>query len=249
MPHSSKISSYAQEKTGLTFCDNQMFHKGLPVTSCSLEQGLQQLIDWLAVRKQALLIAHNCHLFDSYRLLWQCQCSGIAITQFNEAVTGLANTLPYFYRLYPEIANHQLSAINNYLLKVDFNAHNASADVDILQKLCTCNQLSNMHDFTFTVDSVMQCLVHYRTDTADAADENLLSLSVLVDNKVLGKAMAEKVAKSGLKLEHLQLAYRQQGHDGVANLLSEHDTRGCLRMTRSKEVASKLVRFFGVAEK
>jgi hypothetical protein len=69
---------------------------------------------------------------------------------------------------------------------------------------------------------------------------------VLVDKKALGKAMAEKVAKSGLKLEHLQLAYRRQGHDGIVNLLSERDTHGCLHMTVSKAVVSKLVCFFSV---
>jgi hypothetical protein len=101
-----------------------------------------------------------------------------------------------------------------------------------------CSQLKDIHDFTFTVDAVMQCLVR-----DDAADENLPSLSVLVDKNVLGEAMADKVAKSGLKLEHLQLAYLRQGRDGVANLLFERDSHGCLRVTRSKPIVSKLVNF------
>ncbi len=58
--------------------------------------------------------------------------------------------------------------------------------------------------------------------------KNVTSLNELIQKKVLGKAMAEKVARSGLRLEHLQLAYRRQGHDGVANLLAERDSRGSL---------------------
>jgi hypothetical protein len=162
---SNKNTRYAQEKTGQSFHDHQMFYKGFPVASCSLRKGLQQFIDWLAVRKPVVLIAHSCRVFDSYRLLRQCQCSGIAITQLKEAVIGFADTLPYFRRLYPEIANHQLSAPSDYLLTVAFDAHNAA--IDVLRRLCDCSHLEDIHDFTFTVDAVMQSLIRH-----DAAVEN-----------------------------------------------------------------------------
>jgi hypothetical protein len=78
--------------------------------------------------------------------------------------------------LYPEIANHQLSTLGDYLLKAAFDARNATADVDVLRRLCDCRKLKDIHAFTSTVDAVMKSLVR-----DDAAYDNLPSLSILID--------------------------------------------------------------------
>ena len=63
------------------------------------------------------------------------------------------------------------------------------------------------------------------------------TLNGLVDNKVLSKAMASKVAKSDLALSHLLLAHRRDPCGGISALFSEKVANG-RRVIESKKITS-----------
>ncbi len=56
----------------------------------------------------------------------------------------------------------------------------------------------------------------------------------------LSKAMAMKIAASGLNMQHLQAGYKR---GGLKNVLSEDAGDGC-RVTKSKKVVEKLDGWF-----
>ena len=141
----------------------------------------------------------------------------------------------YFRKLYPEMPNHKLGTVIDHLLDGVYDAHNAIADVGMLQQCCCKDKSNIMYQYSFPLSDVEQQL---RQDAT--ASECMPSLDILVEEKVLGKAMAGKAAKSGLNLHHLKLAFRRQGKEDIMNLLSERDSSGCLRVTQSKNIIDKL---------
>ena len=69
-PANQEISTFAQEITGLHFDrrTGTLYHNGVEVESVQLENALDQFLEWLQTHKPEILMAHNCKVFDSYRL-------------------------------------------------------------------------------------------------------------------------------------------------------------------------------------
>ena len=96
-------------------------------------------------------------------------------------------------------------------------AHNALADVHMLQKLSSkfvSKDCILKHSFT------LSWLEEYY-DFLEKNRENLSSLQPLIQAKVITKGMAEKVAASGLAIANLQLAFQRGAADGISNVLME----------------------------
>ena len=55
--------------------------------------------------------------------------------------------------------------------------------------------------------------------------------------------MSEKIAKSGLCYQHLQLAYEGNGEDGIQALFSER-FNGSVRIRKSKKIVSTVAQDF-----
>ena len=56
--------------------------------------------------------------------------------------------------------------------------------------------------------------------------------------------MAEKAAKSGLRPEHMKLAFKRGGCDGVCAILSERTSSRKARVTNCQRVLDKIVQHF-----
>ena len=71
---------------------------------------------------------------------------------------------------------------------------------------------------------------------------NLATLQHLV-TWVISKGMSEKIAKSDLCCQYLQLAYERNGEDGIQALFSER-SNGIVRITKSKKIISSVAQHF-----
>jgi DNA polymerase III alpha subunit (gram-positive type) len=96
------ISAKVTEITGLSVNGGVMCHNGLVVDAVSVAACLTSVVDWLKQYRPALLVAHNCKCFDSYRLVYQLSHlndPGL-LTVFTNVVTGFADTLAMFRNVY-----------------------------------------------------------------------------------------------------------------------------------------------------
>ena len=63
-----------------------------------------------------------------------------------------------------------------------------------------------------------------------------------IPNSVASKGMIRKIARSGLNLQHLKLAYTREGRDGVISLLSEQfGGKPCV--TKDKKILNAVANF------
>lgn len=76
------------------------------------------------------------------------------------------------------------------------------------------------------------------------------SLRPLIDQKVISEGMGTKIAGSGLSLNHLHLAYRRNGRDGVHKVLSEM-SGDCVRVrvTKFKRIIDSIADFLRSEQK
>lgn len=56
--------------------------------------------------------------------------------------------------------------------------------------------------------------------------------------------MLKKIAQSGLSYEHLKIAYERGGPEGIENILSETNSDGVVRVTKTKSVFLKIITHF-----
>ena len=121
--------------------------------------------------------------------------------------------------------------------------YNAVHDAEMLSKVCDQSQhKEQLKMFTFPVtNTLMEIEAHERLCS------NLPSLQILVDEKIISKSMAEKIAKNGIQILHMTLAYEYQGENGIRTLFFEHVSGGKVRIMNHKAVTSKVHNF--LAEK
>ena len=75
------------------------------------------------------------------------------------------------------------------------------------------------------------------------SDSNYKTLKLLVDLHVMSKSMARRTAASGLRLEHLQLAFKCGGKKGIREVLEEPKANGKPRVTNSKRILESVSSF------
>nr|XP_006819930.1 PREDICTED: uncharacterized protein LOC102802238 [Saccoglossus kowalevskii] len=109
----------------------------------------------------------------------------------------------------------QASAVTGHSMQTDIhihrNAHNAIDDVEALQSLFKkCDiQIASILQHSFGIN--------YTTTSVNISllkKKHILSLFPLIEHKVLSRCMAERIAASGLSLNHLRLAYSRE-YSGV----------------------------------
>ena len=98
-----------------------------------------------------------------------------------------------------------------------YAAHNAQADVCLLQKLFNRSDvpLTTLSNYSATTSS---CLDKYKYE--QMSDDNLVTIYPMQLQKIIGKQMAVKIAQSGLIMEHLRLSVKRKGYEGLRYLLS-----------------------------
>ncbi|XP_042211297.1 uncharacterized protein LOC121858733 isoform X1 [Homarus americanus] len=235
------ISWQASEITGLTFKSGSLYHHHVKVDAKNPEVVLHLFLTWLQSVSPLALVAHNCYRFDSSRLLNVIKRYRLE-RDFEKLVVGFIDTLPLFRKAYPNLENHKQETLVTHILKESYNAHDALADVQALQKLVIKSQSDlqlTLKDYSFTYKSFV-ALREYE----EQGRINSRTLDPLVASNHLSVGMAETIGRSGLSLRDLKLSVASGGRDLLQQILSQPNRLGKPRVTKSRSVVDKIHNFF-----
>ncbi|XP_045614886.1 uncharacterized protein eEF1gamma isoform X1 [Procambarus clarkii] len=235
------VAWQAAEITGLTYKLGSLYHHNKKVEAVNPEKALQLFISWLEPLAPVTLVAHNCYRFDARKLLNIFKKFRLENT-LAELVVGFVDTLPLFRKMYPSLENHKQETLVRVLLKESYDAHNALADVQALQKLVAKLKESlqvNLNDFSFTYQSFVE-LMEYE----EKGRMNSTTLAPLVASDHLSSNMAETIGKSGLAFSNLKDAFSTGGRELLKEILSQPNQYGKPRVTKSQSVIDKIYNFF-----
>ncbi|CAG2205895.1 unnamed protein product [Mytilus edulis] len=201
------ISPKVSEITGLTFdfsCD-QMYHHGKPVKSRDIQIVLLEFIDFISKKKKPILFGHNIASFDILILMSKLRQHSL-LSEFMLHIYGCIDTIKLARRKFKtkDIGNHKQQTLVTKLLGVDYDAHNACADVT----------------------SLFQLLEHFEYSEKDVFPFNSALLTdsyiPLIRASRITKLTARRLAHSGLCLKHLQLAFNRDSENGLKSILLDH---------------------------
>ncbi|XP_076110691.1 uncharacterized protein LOC143079310 isoform X2 [Mytilus galloprovincialis] len=201
------ISPKSSEITGLTFdfsCD-QMYHHGKPVKSRDIQIVLLEFIEFISKKKKPILFGHNIASFDIPISMNKLRQHSL-LSEFMLHIYGCIDTIKLARRKFKtkDIGNHKQQTLVTKLLGVEYDAHNACADVT----------------------SLFQLLAHFEYSEKDVFPFNSALLTdsyiPLIRDSRITKLTARKLAHSGLCLKHLQLAFNRDSENGLKSILLEH---------------------------
>ena len=222
--------------TGLTCRDGQLYHHGHPVDAVPITLALKEFITFLG-SDPVMLMGHNIRSFDCPILVNAITACGLE-DQLALSVAGFLDTLRLFRATKPGLDSYQQESLYRYMFKEEYEAHNALADVTALQRIVK-HALPGPKDVlkhTFHLDYVVA--MHQYNQQKEA---NLKTWRPLIERSVVSETMAKQAAGSGLKVDHLMIAYRNEGAVGVEKLLSDVTSEGKPRVTNRKAILAKIV--------
>ena len=109
---------------------------GEVLPSLSLPAAIERFIPWLQSTggSKPVLIAHNCMSFDMRVLLGEVKRAGQSyVQQLVAAIAGFADSLLALKQVLPGRKSYKLEDLAKDILKEDYAAHSADADVDVLE--------------------------------------------------------------------------------------------------------------------
>ena len=222
-----RMSIEASRVTQIEVRGSKMYHHGKEVETVSLKDALMGFKSFLEGLKYPLLVGHNIAripiLFNS------CKKVGIAL---DGLVKGCVDTLAVVSKLYKrgkDVTNFKQCTLIAELLDESYDAHNAVADVASLQKL----YITKLKP---TYSMLQEILFHISTHVY------MSSVKILMEKKIISHAVASKMCKSGLALQHLTLAFQRGGDEGVRTLLKEK-VAGRVRVPSAAKVVDGIVGF------
>ncbi|CAC5355730.1 unnamed protein product [Mytilus coruscus] len=200
------ISPKVSELTGLTFdfsCD-QMYHHGKPVESRDIQIVLLEFIDFISKKKKPILFGHNIAAFDIPILMNKLRQQSL-LSEFMLHIYGCIDTIKLARRKFKtkDIGNHKQQTLVTKLLGIEYDAHNACADV---------TSLFQLEHFEYSEKDVFPFNAALLTD----------SYIPLIRASHITKLTARRLAHSGLCLKHLQLAFNRDSENGLKSILLEH---------------------------
>ncbi|WAR05481.1 hypothetical protein MAR_020850 [Mya arenaria] len=212
-PKCGYIPTTASNITGLEFHGGVLYQHCKEVTSVAASEALLAFKRWLeAFGSHILLVAHDV-MFDARLLVAKYQEEGITVPE----TIGFADSLRLFRTVYPGRQNYRLASLVHDIAGVDFGAHDASEDVyalsSILQLQTNLDKLSNC---ATTVSSVKFNLQELNNEKIYKG-----SYTTFVESKIISKAQATRLSRSGISIEHLKKVYSRSGLDGMQAVLKD----------------------------
>ena len=127
-------------------------------------------------------------------------------------------------------------------LRMLARCHNALEDAGALQEAVTKSGLpqSSILNHSFHTPAVTQGFIR-----DDNKEVNVHSFAPLIENKICSQAMVNKMAASGLHLDHVELAYQRDNEDSIRSLLAEKVPNGRVRVTvtSSKDIIMSVLEY------
>ncbi|XP_056018747.1 uncharacterized protein LOC125669025 [Ostrea edulis] len=229
------ITAKASEITGIEIVNEKMFSKNVEVNPLKISAGIDALLNFVSkFQTKVILIGHNIKSYDCHLLLNALESCKKKKKDFSPCIAGFVDT-KILFKIYDGTLNcYSRESLFKHFVSSKYNAHDAIEDVLALQKLIghldidVSNCIFSNASFTF-LNALESC--RYSSEVR----KNIPTLNHLINEKVVSKGMASKIAGSGLNFRCLQLAYRRDPHDGIQNLLSEKVRNG-VRVTKSQKV-------------
>ncbi|CAG2232317.1 unnamed protein product [Mytilus edulis] len=235
---SCQVTQKAAEITGITFENGQLLFKGNVMPAVGIKKCLNDFISFLDKSHNNVIIGHNICNYDCmvlYTALEKCSL----LDKFMTSISGFVDTLLLFKSSHPGLSSYSQPNLFQTLLGQTYDAHRADEDVDALYTLVNKTVVDNCH-FEKTYLSKKFILEKYLS--MKELQKICLSLKLLVDNKILSISMARIIAKSGLSLKHLKLAFTRNGAKGIRDIFTESSGSG-VRVTKSQKIINKVSEF------
>ncbi|XP_067020326.1 DNA polymerase III PolC-type-like isoform X2 [Acropora muricata] len=235
-----QIDPIASHVNQLTMVGGELLHKGIPVFAEEPEEAFQKFLAWLnAKREKVVLFAHNAKRFDSKLIIYALKKYDL-LSSFQECVLGFIDTLTLFKKALPDRKKYSQEKLVADLLGMSYAAHNSLEDVKALQRLVS----SQVFDRNQLIESSFstEFAVQY-TEYCERKKFNLYTLQPLIESEVVSKGMVQKMAGSGVSLNHLQHSFEMGGKDGLISILSDQ-VNGKARVTKNKRIISQLINYF-----
>lgn len=237
------MTSKAAEVTGINVINGKMYCHGVEVKAVKLSAAVDALLNFfMKFQSKVVLIGHNIKSFDCHLLLNALEsCS--KTDAFLHCIAGFVDTKLLFKIFKPNLKSFSQKSLFEQFVFSNYNAHDALEDVLALRTLvqtvdidvASAQFLSASFTFSNALGNYLYCL---------QIQQNLPSLEHLVEERVISKNMAKKIAGSGLNLKFLLLAYSRNPSEGILNLFSEPIVSNRVRVTKSQKVIASLNKYF-----
>ena len=217
-----QITDGATEITHITYDGTKMEYKGFEVSAQSWRDMSKVFVQWIedtVGENKAILCAHNGRKFDSRVLMTALQAVNLH-ERFLRTVIGFIDTMSLLAK---KIGSRQdgisQSVLFSRYIGGSYDAHDATGDVSALIQLLQHFKPSFDEYKSSSFPSVS---VLHQERFLEEKRKNLPSLQVLLrdDNKVITRALAENIAGSGLRLEHVKRIYTREGMDGLKGVFA-----------------------------
>ncbi|XP_069135615.1 uncharacterized protein [Argopecten irradians] len=222
------ISLEASQATGLTYVGGILKHNGQIVQTTDIKAGLEQFVEYLQKYKDPILIGHNIQNFDVPILINQLNKYDL-ISKLNTSASGFIDTLKLAKRIWkkPLIKNYKQETLVNFFLGINYEAHNAMADVISLQQLFEAKMSSSC----LSADIFTLCYYTCKE-----------SLDPLVKAKAISSLTMKKLVACSLNLKKLKLIHKRNPEFGISHVFTESlEGTKTPRITKSKRVIEKIV--------
>ncbi|XP_062585753.1 protein PML-like [Saccostrea cucullata] len=230
MTPTTEISNGASEATGLTYVGGVLKHRGQAVSCVTPQEGLSQFLNFIKKFSKPILVGHNIQSFDLPVLINQLSRYNL-YTDFQKTVFGFIDTLKVAKRTWkrPEVENYKQETLVRTFLDLKYDAHNALADVQSLQRLykkMMANCLLSSDLFTLNYYACKQ------------------SLDPLVKDKVISSQTMKKLLQCSLSLSKLRSIHKRDTFNGIRNVFVEQcEGSKVPRISKSKAVIDKLITY------
>ncbi len=224
------IDTRASEVTNLRIYDGKMYHNDELVTTVSPQQGLDEFLQFIPDSTNIVLAAHNCKSFDSQVLINYCTRYN-RINELRSKIVGFFDILPFLRQCFPGLPYYNQKYLVKEVLDAEYDAHNASADVERLHEL-----------YNLGVQKVGSELI--RETLFLPGSINPASLAVLVEAQHISQSMADKLRKNGFTFARLNAAYQDNGNEGIVHLFDEQKQDGKIGFIVSPRILQNIINFF-----
>ncbi|XP_061195134.1 uncharacterized protein LOC133203355 [Saccostrea echinata] len=196
LPSTQSISPSATAVSGIAVKENLMFKNGMQVPCKNTKDAMKTFVAWLKKISNIVLVAQNAK-FDSSVIVRAMHQVGLSANDF---IIGFIDTLTLFREAVPNSRSYKQVDLLKDLCTSHYDAHDALADPQALQRLVLHLEISRgmMKKHSFGVEFVIE-----NDNYAIVMSRNASSLKHLVDENILSKFTANKIAASGLHYDHL----------------------------------------------
>ena len=239
-----KINPFASRVNRLTCKNGDLMFRGKIVESKPLDDALIQFLDWLKKignGSKVVLVAHNSK-FDSRFIIHNLVQERHEHT-FLKLVAGFIDTIPIFKKIHPGFSNYKQDfLVSKFLQKEkDYDAHSAVSDVNYLRQLFIQELEQKITDYSAFGYTSSHAL---KNELLGPKINNVSSFKHLIRKKVISSTTATKLSALEYRYDELVAVYKTKGDEGLKNIFTQPDSKGCPRITASDIVLAKILNYF-----